>query len=67
MCWFCDEHGKIDDDRSGADGATLEFVADESLGPCLYVEAFCQCGYDGGNGYFSIDYCPFCGRRLSDD
>lgn len=64
MCKFCEQkHQKMEADRA-EDGAEISIIRDDDLGPCLYVEAFCQCGYDGGDGWFRIDYCPMCGRKL---
>lgn len=63
MCKYC-EQGKTLTADVTMDGAEINIVRDDELGPCLYVEAFCQDGYDGGDGWFKIEYCPVCGRKL---
>lgn len=46
------------------DGAEITIIHDDKEGAYLYVETFGQDKYDGGEGWFKIDYCPVCGRTL---
>lgn len=70
MCEFCDENktkylSKRSDDIYGN-----EFIAVRKLGPCKInpdrnkwiISAY----VNGGNLYAVINYCPQCGRKLTD-
>ena len=63
MCKYCEQRKTLTADIS-SEGAEITIIHDKEWGPCLYVEAYCQAGYDCGDGYFKIDYCPMCGRKL---
>lgn len=63
MCKCCEQGKTLKADRT-EDGAEITIVHDDERGTYLYVEAFCQNGYDGGYGYFKVNYCPVCGRKL---
>ena len=69
MCEFCDENktkylSKRSDDIYGK-----EFIAVRKLGPCKMnpdrnnwiISAY----VNGGNLYAVINYCPHCGRKLT--
>lgn len=71
MCDFCDENKNKYLSKRRDDIYGQEFIAVRQLGPCKInpdrnkwiISAY----VNGGNLYAVINYCPHCGRKLTDD